>query len=133
MATCRCDYPTNMKIRPGYCSHCSGTLDPSWQTTDETVAEFMDQLADLPGVLPGFIEQCRQRERAGRDEFGYAYVKRSNCDEGIEEFSDACLYAFLHLLRCRREGKREQLELALDISRHAAEGAALFARMKALS
>ena len=132
MSGCLCSYVKEDPTRRGYCQHCSGILGPEWQTTDATVSEFMDQLGEIPGVVPAFIKSCRAREMAGRDEFGYEYLKRSNCDEGIEEFADACLYSFLHLLRCRREGKREQIELALEISRHAAEGAALFARMKAL-
>jgi hypothetical protein len=130
---CHCPVPDEHgPIRPNYC-RCGGYIDPRWTSTDETVAEFMEQLAQIPGVPPWFIAMCEKREVDGRPIFGHAFMDRQNCDEGIEEFLDACVYAHLHLLKCRREGKREQIELALEISQHAAEGAALFARMKALN
>ena len=130
---CDCEIPDDHgKFRPGYCRMCGGKIDERYLSTDKTFAEFYEQLALIPGVSPWFIEFCRKRERDGRPIFGNEFLRRSNCDEGIEEFLDASIYAHLHLLRMRREGTREHVELALEISQHAAEGADLFARLKAL-
>ena len=95
----------------------------------EMSASLFDQLADLPDVEPSFIEHCRHRETAGRDEFGHAFLDRENCLEGLEEAADLAIYSELHLLRCRREGKREQTELALEAARLAALAYVALARL----
>ena len=98
-------------------------------SNDRTFNEFFDQLADLPDVEPSFIEHCRHRETAGRDEFGHAFLDRDNCLEGLEEAADLAIYSELHLLRCRREGRREQTELALEAARLAALAYVALARL----
>jgi len=127
---CDCAVPEDAgKIRPGWCRMCGGRINPRWTSNDRTFSEFFDQLADLPDVEPSFIEHCRHRETAGRDEFGHAFLDRENCLEGLEEAADLAIYSELHLLRCRREGKREQTELALEAARLAALAYVALARL----
>lgn len=91
-----------------------------WTSNDETFAEFFDRLLDLPEVPREFVEQVRQRELAGRETFGNVFLSRANELEGCEEAADLALYAHLAVLRARREGRREHIDLALIAARHAA-------------
>jgi hypothetical protein len=117
---CHCDMIEEHEIRPGFCRFCGGKLSAAWVSSDATFAEFFDQLADLPGVTPALIEQCRQRELDGRDEFGFAYLKRDNASEAREEGADLALYCYLSVLRARRDGQPEKIEAALEAARYAA-------------
>ena len=118
--SCRCDMIEEQSIRPGYCRFCGGRIDPEWVSSDATFAEFFDQLAELPGVPSDLIEQCRDRELAGRETFGFAYLARDNPKEAREEIADFVLYIRLHLLCARREGRPEKVEAALRAAHHAA-------------
>ena len=130
MRECDCAVPEDAgKIRPGYCRFCGGRIPQDVLSTDKTFSEFFDQLAALPGVDPAFIEHCRRREFNGRDEFGNAFLDRENCLEGLEEACDLGIYSRLHLLRMRREHKREHVELALEAARLAALAYAALARL----
>lgn len=129
LAQCDCPVPKESARWKLHCRACAGYIDPSWTSNDETFAEFFDQLKALPGVDATFIEHCRRRELAGRPEFGNSFLARENCLEALEEAADLALYSNLHLLKCRREGKREEVELALEAARLAALAYAAVARL----
>lgn len=121
MRVCDCAVPEDHgKFRPGWCRMCGGRIGEEWTSNDRTVTDFLDQLAALPGVDQHFINQCRQRELAGRDEFGHTFLNRVNELEGIEEAADLALYSHLAILRARREGKIEHIDIALEAAHHAA-------------
>lgn len=98
----------------------------AWDTTDETVAAFFDRLA--AGAFPGkpdpeyatFRQHCEYRERAGRTDFGDAYLHRDNLAEAREELADLGIYALLDSLQAIRDGKGdEDFELVLTMAHHA--------------
>lgn len=121
MRECVCEIPKETgRNRPGYCRICGGKIDARYLSTDSTFAAFFNQLAQLPGVDRHFINQCRDRELAGRDEFGNEYLQRVNELEGIEEACDLALYSHLAVLRARREGRKENVDIALEAAHHAA-------------
>jgi hypothetical protein len=117
---CRCDKPRENPRRTGYCRRCGNSLGRKWQSTDENMTAFLRRLASLPGVTAEAILHAQQRERAGREEFGFLYLSRNNDAEGQEEAADLVIYPFLSWLNDRRDGVDEiDLDL-LDAAHHAA-------------
>ena len=104
-----------------------------WECGDETVAEFFTRLEEgmfsLPLLMgdgpPDWFEAFRlhveQREIGGRKTFGQSFVERDNPREAQEEAADIALYMLLSLLVSRRNGDREEWELALTAAKYAAE------------
>lgn len=119
-AGCECPVPRPRPYDPGSCRDCGRIISPAWTPSDFNFETFFGRLSALPGVVPAFVFQCRTRELAGRDVFGFRFCDRDNAAEGQEEAADLALYAHLHILRARREGRTEQLELALTAAHHAA-------------
>lgn len=130
MTECACRQPrvSPNSRRNGTCVRCSGRLDPSWVSSDETLAAFLDHLAstipgwpEAAGSFDAFRRQVQARERAGRETFGFAYLSRDNPAEGLEEAADLAIYAYLDTLKALREGEDDELALALTAARKAWE------------
>ena len=97
---------------------------------DETFRTFYSRLAealfryDLTGELRvsaefgHFLEQAASRERAGREQFGLAYLTRDNPTEALEEFADGANYAMFTRLRDLEEfgDDPDVMRLALDVA-----------------
>lgn len=129
---CQCDYPKPKGWRPNECVQCGRSIDPAYVSSDTTVEEFFSHLASIPGVDPGFIQQARDREKAGRDTFGMKYLgnERNNPAEAREEAADLAMYLHLHLLKCYREGQYEDVATAMEAAAHAAAAWKLLARLR---
>jgi ATP-dependent RNA circularization protein (DNA/RNA ligase family) len=90
------------------------------------------------GENPEWFEQFKHlavtRERAGRDEFGFAYLSpnRDNIAEAAEELGDFIVYVFLDSLRARREngGDDEDIDVVLTAASLAAQAFEHLSRLK---
>lgn len=103
--TCRVPRPSPNPRSNDACVRCGRELDDAWRTSDETVSEFFDRLANAQVEdLESFRLHCAQRELAGREEFGYVYLSRNNPVEAMEEAADGALYSYFDTLVARREG-----------------------------
>lgn len=106
---CQCRKPGDHPSpnRKGQCVRCALPFDPKWVSSDDTFNEFFARLREsLPVVGPefdSFLLQCKKRELAGRDTFGFEYLARDNVVEAYEEAADGCLYAYLDVLKTVRE------------------------------
>lgn len=89
-------------------------------TYEEAVADWLNQLAELPDVHEHFTAICRHREMTGRRIFGDAYLNRDNIAEAWEEAADLANYAFFEALQRRNQGKDDRMDLALMAAHHAA-------------
>jgi hypothetical protein len=89
-------------------------LNPEWLSSSEGLNAFL-QLAGADYLTAA---HCIQRERAGREEFGLAYLTRDNPAEAMEEAADGCIYAFLQVLCDVREGESEVDFDLLDAALH---------------
>jgi hypothetical protein len=123
---CHCPEPiqaTDLR-RAGVCLKCCLPIDSEALSSDETIRAFFERFAaTFPGSPPesfqGFRRQCEERERAGRKDFGLAYLSRDNLAEACEEESDSAIYLFLDTLRHRREaGSDDDLDLVLTTVWH---------------
>jgi hypothetical protein len=94
-------------------------ISPDWTTTDHNFADFFYQLRTV-GASADFVDHCRKREAKGRAKHGHRFVAVDNPREAQDQAADVAIYAWLTTLRERREGRREQTEIALTIARHAA-------------
>ena len=140
---CRRPNPYQHPEKADTCVQCSGWINPEWSPSNQTVAEFFDRLAEamfdaklLHGPGPpewweDFRRHAEVRELAGRKAFGYRYCDRDNPRESQEEVADYAIYAMLAILRSRREGNREEWELALTGAYHAAEAHRCAAALRA--
>jgi hypothetical protein len=117
---CRCKKPRINERNPDFCRTCGVRLSEEWLSTDENVSEFFDLVAPSPDVHDHFIQHCRDRERAGRDEFGLSYLIRDNEHEAMEEVADFAIYMYLTGLQRRRQGRYHHEAKALEAVRHAA-------------
>src|SRR4051794_17482384 len=89
--SCACPKPRNPTDprKQGACQ-CGKVLDPAWVSSDATFNEFFGRLREAIFPVVGaefdsFVAQCKQRELAGRDTFGFEYLARSNITEAYEE------------------------------------------------
>jgi hypothetical protein len=119
---CTCPAPIqSANPRKRDCLRCSFTIHPTVLSSNTTMAEFFDRLADVfPGGKPpaefdSFRRQCETRERAGRTHFGIGYMLRSNPHEAMEEAADAANYFFFDVLqhRQRQDGEDTDFDVAL--------------------
>lgn len=80
-----------------------------------------------------FRRQAEEREEAGRDRFGDAYLLRDNAGEGLEEAVDGANYGYFDVERTRSEGGDvdEALQLALVAAQHFYEGYSALHRLQA--
>lgn len=119
---CICDYPRPKGWRPSECIQCGRFIDPSYVSNDANLNEFFNHLASIPGVSPDFVEKCKARERAGRDEFGLKYLgsDRHNPKESHEEAADFAMYLYLHLLKCQRNGTYQDTATVMEACAHVA-------------
>ena len=129
---CVCDYPNPKGWRPSECVQCGRAIDPSYVTNDANLDDFFNHLGSIPGIDPTFIEQCKARERAGRDTFGLKYLgkERNNPREAHEEAADFTMYLYLHLLKCHRNGTHEDIATAMEACAHAATAWKLASRLR---
>ena len=118
MNGCYCDRPRLNDRRPGYCRRCGQQIDDRWISSDETMAAFFDQLAGLPGITAAALLHGLNRERAGRKEFGFAYLGRDNPAEGQEEAADGLIYCALDWLNDRRAGTEDVDADLIDAAHH---------------
>lgn len=58
---------------------------------------------------------------AGRDRFGFQYLRRDNAIEAMEEASDGALYMYLDGLQAIRDGVDEEKDVALTAAYHFAQ------------
>lgn len=124
---CTCESPSEHvnPARKGKCVRCDALLDCEWSSNDATVAAFFDRLAttfpswpDVPPWFEAFRTQCEERERDGREEFGFAYVSRDNAGEALEEAADGGIYHHLEILRKLRNGQAEDIDVHLQAAYH---------------
>lgn len=124
---CDCEiprpYPTPHKAHT--CVRCLGEIKPEWKSTDKNLAAFFGRLEeaapDTTLWLNEFRGHCEQREHAGRESFGYEYLRRDNPTEATEEACDGAIYMYLDGLRCLREGKEEDADVRLTAAFHFAK------------
>ena len=128
---CLCDFPKSKSWRPTECKGCGRSIDPAYVTNDTNLEEFFDYLGSLPGVEAGFVKQCKDRERAGRNTFGLAYLGsgRHNPSEAREEAADLAMYCYLHLLKCHRNNTNEDVVTVMEAAAHAAAAWKLLGRL----
>ncbi len=135
MNGCGCPVPRPRQPNPNFptrdksCSACGKLINQSFVSSDERFDEFFDQLMQLPGTDPGFVEHCRDRETRGRDVFGLLYLDRDNPREAMEEACDLAIYCYLHILRKRREGVEVDRTQVLEAAQLAAKAWSILGRM----
>lgn len=95
-------------------------ISQDWTTTDHNFADFFYHLRRV-GASPDFVDHCRKREAEGRKNHEHRFAGTDNPRKGQEQAADLAIYAWLTTLRERREGRREQTEIALSIAHHAAQ------------
>ena len=130
MKDCQCEIPRPKAYKGGSCVVCAKKIDYSYISSDENLAEFYAMLADLPDVHSGLLQQAATRERAGRVEYGLAYLGKDNPREATEEVADLVIYCYLHWLRARREGWEIDMAALIDAVVH---GAYAYNALKRLS
>lgn len=131
---CKCSpprpYPAPHKKHT--CVRCLGLVSSEWTSSDSNLAAFFGRLEeaapDSPLWMERVREQCEQRERAGRERFGWEYLSRNNATEATEEAADGLLYMYLDALRARRDGDDDLSDVALTAAYHFAQ-AHRFSRM----
>lgn len=124
---CECPEPLESvdDRKAGSCIKCGRLIGPAdTLSTDQTLGAFLGRLADaFPGKpSPSFVafeKMIAAREHAGREQFGFKYLARQNCQEAIEELLDLVVYMHLDLLQARRNGVDEDWATALEASYHA--------------
>jgi hypothetical protein len=103
-----------------------------WVLNDATHNAFLDRVARSMSVTPhmGWVDgkppadwlhfrsQRVERERAGRERFGFAYLERDNIKEGVEENCDSDNYNYMDLLQAIHRGESEEWDLVLTIAYH---------------
>ena len=125
---CTCPQP---RISPnprlaGSCVVCGKLIAPELLEPDERLTEFFDRLEGvviasagrLPETFAAFRRQCKDRESAGRGEFGLSFLSRDNLAEGREEAADGAIYSWLEALKLERCGEDPDLQLALSEAFH---------------
>lgn len=120
--------PNPKPNKPDICVQCSGHIDhdADWASNTENLSQFFNRLTDcqnLPITFPYFQGEIETREKFGRAQFGFEYLRRNNLTEAREEACDLALYAHLDILKARREGIREEdgIGLALTMAYYAAK------------
>lgn len=124
MKVCSCRLPIE-SVNPrkeGFCAACALRLPPG----SDQLGPFLDRLADaIPGAVnpktgkpsatwAAFRKSCEERERVGRERFGFAFYRRNNIREASEEAWDGANYAaFDHIVQTHREGEDGDVDLAL--------------------
>src|SRR5262245_41008713 len=116
--SCRCEAPTTSPDprKEGDCCKCGRAFESRWLSTDETVGSFFSELENcLPRDYPTFSflrKLCEDRESAGRDTFGLAYLERDNLAAAAEELGDFIIYLHLEALQhLRATGGTEDSDL----------------------
>ena len=79
---------------------------------------FRGRLEGIPNTPGAALDHARQRELAGRKEFGLRYLDRNNYAEGREEASDGVNYSMYAWLRGRRFGVEDIDPHLLAAARH---------------
>lgn len=134
MRSCSCQSPSPKPQRPDTCVRCGIKLKPDTICNDATMAEFFNRLSDAfpddPEWLKDFRIGCESRELAGRKKFGWAYFDRNNLREAEEEFFDGANYAMMEVLKNRRDGMDDQLDMALIVAWHASHAYAALRGMR---
>lgn len=109
---------------------------------DPQIAEFFDRLEaalfpriareELPADWRSFRQQCEERELAGRDTFGHAYLRRDNAAAGLEEAADGANYGYFDIRRTEAQaGDVESVtQLALMAAQKFYEGYSLLRQIR---
>ena len=126
---CECPLPIRSTDprREGKCARCGGIFNRIWDQTDENFRAFWGRIeSSYPGWQFPLYEppdeqqtlrlQTQHRERAGRGQFGYAYLNRDNVREAREELADALMYLYLDTLRSARAGEEAEWDVVLSIA-----------------
>lgn len=128
MISCGCEQPVRhpTPMRRHTCVKCGLQMDPAWESNDANLMAFTNRLTDcqtVPPTIASFIAHCEAREKAGRDHFGFLYLKRDNIAEGLEEACDLGLYPYLDILQAKRRGEdgEDGIDLALTVAYHASQ------------
>jgi hypothetical protein len=100
---------------------CAKGIDDAYISSDKNLSEFYALLADLPEVTGTLLSQAAKRERAGRREYGLAYLNKDNPREAVEEIADLIIYCYLHWLRSRRDGYEVDMAALLEAVVHGAQ------------
>jgi len=134
MRSCSCQSPSPKPQRPDTCVRCGYKVQADALCDDKTVGAFFNRLSDAfpddPEWLKDFRLGCESRELAGRKKFGWAYLDRNNLREAEEEFFDGPNYAMMEVLKNRRDGMDDQLDMALIVAWHASHAYAALRGMR---
>lgn len=133
MRQCNCEQPEPKPQNHSVCVKCSYVLPDTWG--DEGVKEFYDALeaAHAGGPPPSFAYfrlEAEARERAGRRRFRFSFLQRDNIRDAFEEFSDGANYLLFRVWQNRRNGRDDQMDLALSAAYHAAKAYHFAAMMR---
>jgi len=132
---CQCPKPLphSTPRRADTCIHCGLWISPEWSSTDENLEAFLLRLGEsqfhygpegellTPPWWDDFCAHVRAREAAGRDSFGYEFMRRNNPAEATEEAADGGIYMYLDGLQKLRQGKDTQADVALTAAYHFAQ------------
>lgn len=103
---CKPPRPSVDPRRPDTCQRCLGLISPRWSSNDRNLDDFFNYLnscQNVPITIAEFEALCERRELDGRGRFGFSYLSRDNIAEAAEEAADLLLYAYLEVLKRKRE------------------------------
>jgi hypothetical protein len=104
--------------------------DADWVVNDKTHNAFLDRVEDALAAKEGwppderpaawlyFRHLALERERAGRENFGFSYLDRDNIVAGVEENSDGINYTYFDTMQALREGYSPDYDLVLTAAYH---------------
>lgn len=130
IVACKCDQP-QQPVNPrqqGSCTRCGRIIPPEWNSSEikgllkgfeESIHTFGPVYEDPAGSWTAFRDYCLAREAAGRDAFGYRFMDRDNCIDGIEEAVDGANYAMFDIIKARKTGEHIDESAALTAVYHA--------------
>jgi hypothetical protein len=134
--TCTCPVPAESpNPRTTSCNRCAKPIDydADWVVNDRTHNEVLNRVEQAlraadpeewpkdkppPIAWVHFRNMCFERERNGRERFGFEYLTRDNSAAGAEESTDGSNYTYMETRRFIREGRTVPWDLALKAIYH---------------
>jgi hypothetical protein len=129
---CKVPRPSPDPRRTHVCLYCAKPIpaEAEWAVNDVTHNAYLDRIERTLAATPGagwedgepprewlyFRNLCLERERDGRERFGYAYLGRDNIQAGIEEDSDSENYNWFDVLQALKRGEEVEWDLVLTLA-----------------